>query len=143
MTELRFHPDLAIGDSFITMHFDRFDTKDDKRCIFKEKNNAFLLSVSNPLPQFNEKRNSYELLYINLKYYLSRNDCEKKLYEGFGFPTHGIRVKGTINDTELPGMEVDYMEGEVSFQWLPMFERLFREAHAIEQGIETSMQSVS
>ena len=45
----------------------------------------------------------------------------------FDSPKHTIRVKTLANDTELPGLRVDYKKQEVSFRWLDMFDRLYRE----------------
>jgi len=136
MTELRLHPDDEVHPN-AKMHFDRFDTEDDSRCVFTEEKNTSLLSAPSALQPSDPVWTKY------VSNYLSRNDTEEELWRGFKYPAHSIRVKGIINDTELPGIRVDYDKGEVSFQWLPMFERLFREAHAIEKGIETWMQSVS
>jgi hypothetical protein len=48
-------------------------------------------------------------------------------------PPCQIRIKWVSNDTELPGLEVDFAKGEVSFQWQPMLELFYREAAALDR----------
>lgn len=53
----------------------------------------------------------------------------------FHQPAHTIRVKRVVNDTELPGLSVDYEMREVAFRWCEMFQRLFSEERAIRHRI--------
>jgi hypothetical protein len=48
-------------------------------------------------------------------------------------PPCQIRIKWVSNDTELPGLEVDFAKGEVSFLWQPMLELFYREAAALDR----------
>ncbi|KAL0261830.1 hypothetical protein SLS55_003262 [Diplodia seriata] len=56
-----------------------------------------------------------------------------KLYQGdgdgcrFDLSPYTITVRQIVNDTELPGLEVDYEGREMSFDWRGMFDRLFGE----------------
>ena len=52
----------------------------------------------------------------------------EKVNENYvGLPPCQIRIKWDANDTELPGLEVDFDKAEISFLWEPMLERFYRE----------------
>ncbi|KAH7057252.1 hypothetical protein B0J12DRAFT_738049 [Macrophomina phaseolina] len=57
-----------------------------------------------------------------------------RLYRGGGdgdgridLPPYTVAVRQVVNDSELPGLEVDYERREVSFDWRGMFDMLFGE----------------
>uniref|UniRef100_A0A8H7TWK6 Uncharacterized protein n=1 Tax=Bionectria ochroleuca TaxID=29856 RepID=A0A8H7TWK6_BIOOC len=56
---------------------------------------------------------------------------------------HIIKLRGIVNDTELPDLEVDYEAHEVSFDWRHMFTKLLSEenlVHQMQEGLSTSEQ---
>jgi hypothetical protein len=48
-------------------------------------------------------------------------------------PPCQIRIKWVFNDTELPGLKVDFAKGEISFEWQPMLELFYREAAVLDR----------
>jgi hypothetical protein len=48
-------------------------------------------------------------------------------------PPYQIRIKWEANDTELPGLEVDFERAEISFGWYGMFEMYFLEAAILDR----------
>ncbi|CAG9997169.1 unnamed protein product [Clonostachys byssicola] len=56
---------------------------------------------------------------------------------------HIIKLRGIVNDTELPDLEVDYEAHEVSFDWKHMFTKLLSEESLVNQmqeGLSASEQ---
>jgi len=152
MTELAF--DLGKWTKPFTMHFDRFDPVHPTRCIFADNPSPFDLtnreqeapkqpSVELDLQQadFIEQMRigqwksllaSYDTGHLNVRRGAGR----------FDEPSHTIRVKRLVNDTELPGITVDYDKREVSFRWLELFECLYREQRALERMLLRSTDQV-
>ncbi|GME25369.1 hypothetical protein GTA08_BOTSDO02129 [Neofusicoccum parvum] len=48
-------------------------------------------------------------------------------------PVYTVVVGRVVNDTELPGLEVDFEEMEVTFEWRGMLDRLLGEEEAIRR----------
>ncbi|OJD37370.1 heterogeneous nuclear ribonucleoprotein r [Diplodia corticola] len=66
-----------------------------------------------------------------------------RLYQGNGYgcridlSPYTITVRQIINDTELPGLEIDYEAREMSFDWRAMFDRLFgEECYAMKLNLQ-------
>lgn len=55
----------------------------------------------------------------------------------FNIPPHIITVGGMVNDTELPGLEVDYDRLEVSFLWRPMLTMFLAEEERVRHLMRT------
>ncbi|CAH0022107.1 unnamed protein product [Clonostachys rhizophaga] len=56
---------------------------------------------------------------------------------------HIVKLRGIVNDTELPDLEVDYEAHEVSFDWKHMFTKLLSEENSVNQmqeGLSVSEQ---
>ena len=147
MTELRF--DLGFRFPNLIMHFNRFDLDDPARCIFVESANPFDLDDENTefpwrpvlIPADGSHNAMLKALGVArqwgslLELYIDARPARGGA-DGFDLPSHIIRVKSVVNDTELPGLRVDFVKKEVSFSWLDMFDRLFREEQALEKGLE-------
>lgn len=138
MTELRFH--LFNDCRPMRFPFDRFDPEDECRCVFSvSETNEDAEVEDNDLwsPVIKIARDSR--FRQKLRRYL---DDSRNVLGGLAFPAHTVRVKERINDTELRDLRIDYHTRELSFQWLPMFECLFREENMIQKTMMV-MQSVS
>jgi hypothetical protein len=48
-------------------------------------------------------------------------------------PPNSIRIKCEANDTELPGLEVDFARREISFEWQGMLKEYSREAAILDR----------
>ena len=48
-------------------------------------------------------------------------------------PPYSIRIKCEANDTELPGLEVDFARREISFEWQGVLKEYFREAAILDR----------
>ncbi|GME65408.1 hypothetical protein GTA08_BOTSDO02129 [Neofusicoccum parvum] len=66
-----------------------------------------------------------------------------RLYQGDGngcrndLPPYTVAVRQIVNDTELPGLEIDYERREISFDWRAMFDMFFgEEQHAMNLNYE-------
>lgn len=51
----------------------------------------------------------------------------------FDVPPYTITVRHDVNDTELPGLKVDYEKREISFDWRRMYSVFFREAEHMKR----------
>ncbi|KAF2816159.1 uncharacterized protein BDZ99DRAFT_566020 [Mytilinidion resinicola] len=58
-------------------------------------------------------------------------------------PPYMIRVRRDLNDTEIPGLEIDYEKREVSFDWRAMYSMFFREEEYVENKIKKMAQQAS
>jgi len=135
----------------LRLYFARLDPQDESRCIFSQTDKEVAededVSPITRLNKITEKIAKDHLFQQKLNSYLRGSPGRTSLAEyfgygrgsgrielgGLGFPAHTVRVKGTINDTELPGLRVNYDDRGLSFQWLPMFDSLFREQDTIER----------
>lgn len=105
------------------MHFARFDPDAKSRCIFSaiddEVEDLQCNDTSVMLDRYVHEANAkskYSALKRQLEYYLVGDEYEGEVTSGFfAFPAHTIRVKGVVNDTELPSVRVNYDEKELSF----------------------------
>ena len=62
-----------------------------------------------------------------------RHIVEKVNGKRVDLPLYQIRIKWVSNDTELPGLQVDFAKGEISFEWQRMLELFFREAAVLDR----------
>ena len=58
--------------------------------------------------------------------YVFRRIFEKQLV---GDPIFSIQIREVVNDTGLPGLQIDEEKGEISFDWRGMLDRLLGEEH--------------
>jgi len=147
MTELQFD----VGKKFtpLAMHFDRFDVDDPTRCFFVESGTPFDFTAEEaserPMTDIDAdiaKRRARLRLWAGLEVYLGGDDAARREIGRIDRTKHTIRVKKVVNDTELPGLRLDYDNQAVSFRWLDMFDRLFREQQALENMSANSLAEV-
>jgi len=160
MTELVFH--LRRPTSSVTMHFDHFDailpdvplpkvprqSPSPLKLDDIERDPFIPLEPQHP-PQdvWLQRCEMLKQMRIsewkhNLRAYHEKNFEELQEGGGLNSPTHTIRVKRLVNDTELPGLRVDYDKREVSFRWLDMFECLYREEAALVKSVTRFVKEV-
>jgi len=80
----------------------------------------------------NSKSRSVDDLRLPLRHYQC-NYSEKVGGKHVDLPPCQIQIKWVSNDTELPGLQVDFEKGEISFEWQAMLERFFREAAILDK----------
>jgi hypothetical protein len=51
----------------------------------------------------------------------------------FDLPPYYVCIKTTASDTELPNFECDFQKKEISFEWVGMLARFYREAAVLEK----------
>jgi len=51
-------------------------------------------------------------------------------------PPYSIRVRRDMNDTEIPGLEIDYEKREISFDWRGMYNMFYREENYVDRNIK-------
>ena len=51
----------------------------------------------------------------------------------FDVPPYTITVRHDVNNTELPGLKVDYEKREISFDWRRMYSVFFHEAEHMKR----------
>lgn len=60
----------------------------------------------------------------------------------FELTPHIIKLRGVVNDTELPRLVVDYEAREVSFDWKLMLDKLFNEETLVEKLLQEAPVTV-
>ncbi|KAK0661396.1 hypothetical protein DIS24_g2656 [Lasiodiplodia hormozganensis] len=110
----------------LTLEFDRL-SEDRTRAIFSNKN-----AIEDDDGDGEEEEEIERAL-------TARWRSAMMLYQGNGdgcrndLPPYTIAVRQIVNDTELPGLEIDYEKREMSFDWRAMFDKLFgEEAYAMK-----------
>lgn len=99
----------------LVLQFDRL-SEDRTRVVFKDQTSEERL----------KQRGVYDALLVRWR-------DAMRLYQGDGdgsrndLPPYTIAVRQIVNDTELPGLEIDYEKREMSFDWRAMFDMLFGE----------------
>ena len=54
-------------------------------------------------------------------------------------PQHLVRIRGEVNDTELPGLEINEQKREISFDWREAYNRFFFEERLYNNYMETKV----
>ncbi|KAM0690764.1 hypothetical protein Q7P36_009533 [Cladosporium allicinum] len=121
----------CLCDLGVEMVFDRYEGDDNvkQRCVFAE----------NPLTTGAE--NTFDNWRANVEFYLGVRPRAQKKQKGWVRSTsgpfeprlHQIRFKTRANDTELPGLELDFERREISFEWTGMFDAFCAEAVLLER----------
>ncbi len=60
---------------------------------------------------------------------LELQDAPDRLFE----PQHTVQIRHEVNDTELPGLSIDYEKVELSVNWREMYCRFFAEEHLVKK----------
>lgn len=117
--------------------FDRF-SDDRKRAYFKD---------NRPLQYFAEKgMDTQYMLAIRVHWrssmiwYLgSRDACGGKREQP---PPYTIKVRRSINDTDIPGLEINYEAREISFEWTTMYDLFFCEEEYVRRKKDEALKAV-
>ena len=59
----------------------------------------------------------------------------------FDLPPWTIELRGSVNDTELPGWKVDFEKKEISFKWKDAMEAFYREVEYIDKTVYTEVSA--
>jgi hypothetical protein len=120
--------------------FSHYDSSDKTRAVFKQCSkepkggHEHFCTLTREKAAENKSRSLDD-------FYIDGELCEGKCSLCFGssesrrrdLPPYSIRIKWKANDTELPGLEVDFARGEISFDWQDMLEMWFREAAILDR----------
>ncbi|KAF2145402.1 uncharacterized protein K452DRAFT_283760 [Aplosporella prunicola CBS 121167] len=68
--------------------------------------------------------------------YLGTSSGERR----FDLPPHTILLRRFANDTDLPGLEIDYAKRAISFEWKGMFNALFSEELYVQRLLKKNLR---
>ena len=111
----------------VILRFDRLARDDRGRAVFTRRQPAESLKqvrVVGAGPDDNLFDLSIRRWRASLEPYATAAASPEKPYAR---PPHALSVRRIVNDTALPGLEVDFEKHEVSVQWAPMLSLLFGE----------------
>lgn len=117
--------------------FDRF-SDDRKRAYFKD---------NRPPQYFAEKSMDAQYMltirvhwHSSMIWYLgSRDICGGKHEQ---LPPYTIKVRRSINDTDIPGLEINYEAREISFEWTTMYDLFFREEEYVRRRKDKHLEAL-
>ena len=131
----------------VEMAFNRYEGDDNKQwCVFAE--NPLTTGAENTVGLFDDERSDREYQRqkfdnwrANVQFYLGvRPRAGKKerrvaatASRRFEPRLHQIRFKTRANDTELPGLELEFERREISFEWTGMFDAFCAEAVLLQR----------
>ncbi|RYP74424.1 hypothetical protein DL770_007606 [Monosporascus sp. CRB-9-2] len=144
-----FHADLIFPK--VVFKFDRLADGDRSRAVFVRKHPAESLREISVVADCGGAQDDNNLFDLTMRRWretlepyathAARQQTNKK--SSYAWRPHVLAVRRVVNDTALPGLEVDYEKQEISVLWAPVLSLLFGEEEYIKWAKKIDYQHSS